>query len=83
MKQHEAQDVGMVRVVLHGQTCHLHDRLGDDPTGCGAETDAPSIVWWSRDDGPTNLTERGFEPCQRQGCFGTNEDLLEDIGAAV
>jgi membrane-bound inhibitor of C-type lysozyme len=81
MKQHEAQDVGMVRVVLHGQTCHLHEAIGDEPTACGAATDSPIIAWWNRDDVPTNLTERGYEPCQRQGCFGTNEHLLEEAAA--
>jgi hypothetical protein len=78
MKQHEAQDVGMVPVVLHGQTCHLHDRIGDEPTACGAETVSHTIEWWNRDEVRDEMLDRGLHPCRRQGCFGTNEHLLQE-----
>lgn len=77
----QTQEPDQVRVVVHRSTVHLYERHGNTPTACGADTYSPNIEWWDREEVRDEMLDRGLHPCRRQGCFGTNEGLLEE-GAA-
>lgn len=77
----QTEELDDVRVVVHRSTVHLYERLGDTPTACGADTDSARIESWDREEVRDEMLDRGLHPCRRQGCFGTNEHLLEEAAS--
>lgn len=72
----------MIELVDSTNTLHVRDRIGDSPTGCGADPN----YWTEKELPPGAIREAldlGYDLCGRQGCvteFRKHDELAEVVG---